>query len=131
MGADLTIKKNGRYFRDSYNSWNSWSFVGMSYWGMSGELQRRGLLTKSGDVSPVGSKFVVKTLLNVKVPTFDQFVRHLQKVNYMIHSVESLSVQRPDAQLNEQYEWLRAHFKESIDFWTEAAKLRSGVTWSV
>jgi len=123
MGADLTIEKTRRYFRDSYNSWNSWWPIGLSYWSISEEFQKKGWVV-DGVLKLEGVKEIARL---VKATKFDE-----QRVETRYRDdCKKFEWEVTNNKLHEYIEQMRTHDKEMREFWGEAVKEKSAVEWSV
>jgi len=127
MGADLTILKTGRYFRDSYNNGNCWWLIGASYWGMSGQLPKDG----DGNVTLAGAGMVLTMLERATVPTFKQWLETKVGKEEIAYAEAQDGPKLPAFEVRRAYDELVQKFEDSKEFWREAVREHSAVSWSV
>ena len=131
MGADLTIEKTGRYFRDGYGGLNSWSLRGMSYWNTSDEMKH---YVRNGVMSANGCKFILAKLKASKFPSYARFVNMVEHHEESYDAQQIANMKRDSIMYDlhrDKYVWAVERDAEMIAFWEEAVKNNSGVIWSV
>lgn len=117
MGADLTIVKTQRYFRDGYNDLNTWWLLGFSYWGMLEDNGLRKYLTEDGEL-----RYAAVRQINALIKSRP----------FTPENVKGFAPKKYGA-LKTNQDWAEAERrdKEMREFWAEAVKHRSSVRWSV
>ena len=107
MGADLTIEKTGRRFRDAYNAYNVWWCLDMSYW----QIFKKGRLTP---------KQVISIYEQLKeIPFNDNIIKNYLKFNEIADS-------QSDA-----IKFFKQKYTDMMNFWKEAVDNKSAMSGSV
>ena len=128
MGADLTITKSGKYFRDSYNPSSTWWVIGLSYWEINDTLKKKKLLDEEGNVSLDGVKLIWNEI--EKHPfTEDKVLAHISRHR---NDLGNLGVHKYTPEnIRKWIQYFQKGDKEMRSFWKEAIKLKSSVEFSV
>jgi len=125
MGADLTIKKTKRYFRDSYGPSNTWWAHKMSYWEISQVLQEQKML-HDGEVNAKGVAYICKRLQTHPFIAKEEFVEQWRK-----DRASDGETTREEVLIEQAWNEAQEAEAEMQSFWKEAAISKSDVSWSV